>query len=260
MQTRLGRPERDPERLRRFRQRQPEEVVDDDDRSPVGIETPERSFHLVAVDDDGVGIADGDVGHWSQFDLDDTATTSPQDLEAGTNGDPVDPGREPIGIAQSRQVSPGLDQRLLDRVARELRVVEDQSGRCVQPRDGPVDEHGEGVMIASSGPLDELSLVHRRPPCDGPTTRSCSNRTVPAAAHSFPRPRLPRRSRIRATPSLRAFPMTRILLYTGKGGVGKTSIAAATALLCADRGLRTIVLSTDIAHSLADAFDVPLGP
>ena len=54
--------------------------------------------------------------------------------------------------------------------------------------------------------------------------------------------------------------MTRILLYTGKGGVGKTSIAAATALLCADRGLRTVVLSTDIAHSLADAFDVPLGP
>lgn len=54
--------------------------------------------------------------------------------------------------------------------------------------------------------------------------------------------------------------MTRILLYTGKGGVGKTSIAAATALLAAQRGYRTIVLSTDIAHSLADAFDVPLGP
>jgi arsenite-transporting ATPase len=54
--------------------------------------------------------------------------------------------------------------------------------------------------------------------------------------------------------------MTRILLYTGKGGVGKTSIAAATALLSARRGLRTMVLSTDIAHSLADAFDLPLGP
>src|SRR5438045_1498561 len=53
--------------------------------------------------------------------------------------------------------------------------------------------------------------------------------------------------------------VVRILLYTGKGGVGKTSIAAATALLCAARGYRTIVLSTDIAHSLADAFDVPLG-
>jgi len=54
--------------------------------------------------------------------------------------------------------------------------------------------------------------------------------------------------------------MTRIILYTGKGGVGKTSIAAATALLSAKRGYRTIVLSTDIAHSLADAFDLPLGP
>jgi arsenite/tail-anchored protein-transporting ATPase len=54
--------------------------------------------------------------------------------------------------------------------------------------------------------------------------------------------------------------VTRILLYTGKGGVGKTSVAAATALLCAERGLRTIVLSTDIAHSLADAYEVPLGP
>ena len=44
----------------------------------------------------------------------------------------------------------------------------------------------------------------------------------------------------------------RIILYTGKGGVGKTSIAAATARRCAAAGLRTVVLSTDPAHSLAD--------
>lgn len=54
--------------------------------------------------------------------------------------------------------------------------------------------------------------------------------------------------------------MARILLFTGKGGVGKTTTAAATALRCADAGLRTIVLSTDPAHSLADAFGVALGP
>jgi arsenite-transporting ATPase len=54
--------------------------------------------------------------------------------------------------------------------------------------------------------------------------------------------------------------VTRILLYTGKGGVGKTSVAAATALACARRGYRTIVMSTDIAHSLADVFGVELGP
>ena len=48
---------------------------------------------------------------------------------------------------------------------------------------------------------------------------------------------------------------TRVVVYTGKGGVGKTSVAAATALLCAERGLRTLVVSTDVAHSLGDAFD-----
>jgi len=50
----------------------------------------------------------------------------------------------------------------------------------------------------------------------------------------------------------------RIILYTGKGGVGKTSVAAATAMRCAELGYRTIVLSTDAAHSLADSFDLAL--
>jgi arsenite-transporting ATPase len=50
----------------------------------------------------------------------------------------------------------------------------------------------------------------------------------------------------------------RIVLFTGKGGVGKTTTASATALRLADRGLKTLLLSTDIAHSLADALDVPL--
>lgn len=51
----------------------------------------------------------------------------------------------------------------------------------------------------------------------------------------------------------------RIILFTGKGGVGKTSVAAATALRSAELGYRTIVLSTDSAHSLSDSYDVPLG-
>jgi arsenite-transporting ATPase len=51
----------------------------------------------------------------------------------------------------------------------------------------------------------------------------------------------------------------RIVLFTGKGGVGKTTTAAATAALAARRGLRTLVLSTDPAHSLADAVDAPIG-
>src|SRR5688572_23624655 len=51
----------------------------------------------------------------------------------------------------------------------------------------------------------------------------------------------------------------RTILYTGKGGVGKTSVAAATARSCAAAGLRTVVLSTDPAHSLSDSLEAPLG-
>ena len=51
----------------------------------------------------------------------------------------------------------------------------------------------------------------------------------------------------------------RVILITGKGGVGKTTVAAATAIAAADLGHRTLVMSTDPAHSLGDAFDTPLG-
>jgi len=52
----------------------------------------------------------------------------------------------------------------------------------------------------------------------------------------------------------------RTMLYTGKGGVGKTSVAAATARRTAAAGLRTLLVSTDPAHSLADVLDAPVGP
>jgi arsenite-transporting ATPase len=52
----------------------------------------------------------------------------------------------------------------------------------------------------------------------------------------------------------------RIIVHTGKGGVGKTSVSAATALYCAEAGLKTIVISTDTAHSLADSLGKKIGP
>jgi arsenite-transporting ATPase len=51
----------------------------------------------------------------------------------------------------------------------------------------------------------------------------------------------------------------RVILFTGKGGVGKTTVAAATAVRAAGAGLRTLIMSTDPAHSLADAFEVRIG-
>ncbi|HEV2461404.1 MAG TPA: ArsA-related P-loop ATPase, partial [Ktedonobacterales bacterium] len=50
----------------------------------------------------------------------------------------------------------------------------------------------------------------------------------------------------------------RLVLYLGKGGVGKTTLAAATGARAARMGKRTLVVSTDLAHSLADALDTAL--
>lgn len=54
--------------------------------------------------------------------------------------------------------------------------------------------------------------------------------------------------------------MSRIILFTGKGGVGKTTVAAATGLSAAQRGYKSVVISTDAAHSLGDSLNLTLGP
>ena len=48
--------------------------------------------------------------------------------------------------------------------------------------------------------------------------------------------------------------MKRIYIFTGKGGVGKSSVAAAHAMKSAEEGLKTLLISTDMAHNLGDIF------
>ena len=52
----------------------------------------------------------------------------------------------------------------------------------------------------------------------------------------------------------------RFILFTGKGGVGKTTIASSTAISIANNGLKTLLISTDPAHSLSDALSIKLSP
>jgi hypothetical protein len=74
----------------------------------------------------------------------------------------MEPGIEPLGVTQPLEVAPGSDKRLLDRIAGQLRVPEDEAGGPVQPRAGIAGKRGEGVMIAATRSLDETSLVHGR--------------------------------------------------------------------------------------------------
>ncbi|SDP23743.1 arsenite efflux ATP-binding protein ArsA [Nakamurella panacisegetis] len=60
-------------------------------------------------------------------------------------------------------------------------------------------------------------------------------------------------------PAVRPATRTRIVLHTGKGGVGKTTMSAATALAAARAGHRTLLLSTDPAHSIGDVLDLEIG-
>ena len=53
--------------------------------------------------------------------------------------------------------------------------------------------------------------------------------------------------------------MSRIFIFTGKGGVGKSSVAAAHAIKSANEGKKTILISTDMAHNLGDIFERTLG-
>ena len=166
MQARLGRSERDAEHARHFGQRHAEEVMHHDDGAPFGVEVPERLIDEVPVGDRRREVDAGRAVDRRQFDLDRPVPASAHDVDAGVDDEPAKPGVEPVRIAERRQGPPGADESILDTVARELRVPEDQPGRRVQPRDGVAGKRREGVMIAPLRPLDEVSLVH-----DGPRSR-----------------------------------------------------------------------------------------
>ena len=102
-----------------------------------------------------------------ELDLDGPPSTTTGLVDAGVDGESVEPGLEPVGIAKLRQVVPCPDEAVLDRVACELGVPEDQAGGAVQPHGGHTGELGKGVMIAPPRALDEPSLVHIRLGCWG---------------------------------------------------------------------------------------------
>ena len=110
--------------------------MQDDDRAPLGIEMAEGLVEQFAVGDRGRDVAGRRAVDRGQLDLDRAAASAARDVDARMDDELAQPGVEPVGVAQRRQVPPGADEPFLDRVARELRVPEDQPGCRVQPGDG----------------------------------------------------------------------------------------------------------------------------
>lgn len=151
-----------PETGRHLGQRHPQVVVEDDNRAAIRAEVPEGAIEEIAVDDVAAEVGDDRGVQRGQLDLSQPPLAAAGKIHAGVHEQPMEPGIEPVRVAQRWQVSPGSDHRLLDRVPCEVVVAEDQAGGRVQARDRPTGQRREGVMIASLCSLDETSLVHGR--------------------------------------------------------------------------------------------------
>jgi hypothetical protein len=79
-------------------------------------------------------------------------------IGAGPDDDPIQPGIEPLDVAQRRQVAPGAHQGLLGGILREFGVAQDVASDPVQPIDGAAGQDVEGLAVSASGSVDELRL------------------------------------------------------------------------------------------------------
>src|SRR4051794_15639883 len=104
---------------------------------PLDLVPVSNAPHVV---DAGLGLVDG-----IDLDLDGASPAPARLVEAAVDEETMEPGVEPVRVAKPGQVSPGTYQRVLDRVARELRVPKDEARGRVQPRSRRRGEHGEGV-------------------------------------------------------------------------------------------------------------------
>jgi hypothetical protein len=122
--------------------------VEDNEGTPRRIETPEGVLDRLALHDVVLDVAGYGTAQGCELHLDGTAPTPAQQIDAGSDQQPMQPGIEPFRLAKTGQVPPGVQQCVLDRVSRELTIPEDETRRSVQPRDRGASQHREGVMIA----------------------------------------------------------------------------------------------------------------
>ena len=207
MEARLGGAQRNPEDLGDLRQRQVEVVMKDDKRSLLRIEASKASIELIAVGNGRQAVVRGVEWNLGQLDIEPVPSQPPGFVDTGPDEQAVEPGVEAFRVAERGQITPGLDERVLDGVPGLFPIPEDESSGGIEAVDRGACQHGKGVMIASPRSLHEfpLHLAPRGGPADlavldeygeaAPPLRSDSLSAVRATIPAIP----PSRSRSRPT-------------------------------------------------------------
>jgi len=158
MESRAGCARGDVEDLGDLYERQPEVVVQDEDRPLLDRELPERAFQLVAIGKGGAAIRCRWPGHRQDPDVGSPVTGPLRFVVAGMDEDPMDPRLEAIRIPKLRKPAPGEDEGVLQRILGESRVAQDPLGDRVEGVADLVHQDGECFSVSPAGLLDEVSI------------------------------------------------------------------------------------------------------
>ena len=167
MESRAHRPGWDAEHLGNLSQGVAHEVVQDEDRPFVRCEPSEPAIELVA-------IRDAEKIVWSRFlivrqepQLCDAASFANRLADAYVGEEPVDPGLEPVRIAEARKVTPGDHQRVLQSILGPIDVPEDPLCDREEPVTVQTNQVDERRLITALRRLDEIA-IHRSHPISTP--------------------------------------------------------------------------------------------
>jgi hypothetical protein len=136
-------------------ERQPGVVMQHEDRAVLGRQTPERAIQRVPVVDRDDGVGSTRSVDRQDPDARGPSTMAAQLLVACIDQEPIQPRRETLGVAKPRELAPGEEECLLDRVLGPIAIAKDPIRDAVAQVAVQVDELREGNVVAITSPFDQ---------------------------------------------------------------------------------------------------------
>jgi hypothetical protein len=140
------------------------EVAEDQDRPLVRLEPPEASIELVSIGDSAKLVRRGRIVDREHVQVADPLALPTGLGDADVGEEPMDPGVEPVRIAEARQVTPGDHQRFLQGILGSIDVTKDPMGDREEAATAKADQVDECRLIASLSCYDEIA-IHLRTRC-----------------------------------------------------------------------------------------------